>query len=110
MSMRVTRRRFSGLALGGIAAVPVISHVQAGQDWQAHIQDALEVMSTPDRTLRLAAFERGNDQTPKMSAVVELTWAPGTRSRRFVAAGETEADAAEGLLARVRETFSIPTV
>ena len=106
MTTHLTRRRFSGLTLGGLASASVLSHAQAAEDWPTRLQAALDAMSTPDRQLRLTTFRLDHAAKVEITAVVELTWAPGTRRRRFMMSGETEIAAADALIARVQQTFA----
>ncbi|MEO0944633.1 MAG: hypothetical protein AAFY06_07285 [Pseudomonadota bacterium] len=101
--MNVTRRKFSNLTLGGLASVSVLSPARATEDVQSRIETALKAMSTPDHRLQLTEFCL--DQNG-LTAVVELTWPPGTRSRRFSTSVQTPNAAADELLARVEEAFA----
>ena len=106
MTTHVTRRRFSGLALGGAASVSVLSKANASEDWATRLQTALDALSTPERQLRLTAFHLDHAPKVEMTAVVELTWTPGIRRRRFFANGATKTAAADALLTQVQESFA----
>lgn len=101
--MNVTRREFSHLTLGGLASVSMLSPARATEDVQSRIEIALKAMSTPDHRLQLREFRL--DQT-QLTAVVELTWPPGTRSRRFSNSGKTPNAAADALINRVQDAFA----
>ncbi|MDJ0640479.1 MAG: hypothetical protein QNJ20_16770 [Paracoccaceae bacterium] len=93
--MTLSRRDAAKLILSGtlLSAVPLPVNATSSQDWAALLEDALNATAVPgvDAVFDVVFFEKieaANEVA--MIAIVELTWKPGFRRRRFDAAAPTE--------------------
>lgn len=94
--MLLTRRDATKLVLtgAGLALAPVPARALTNGEWAMRLQDRLNAALTPGcgGSFKVAAFGQAQPQgRVRMAAVIELTWPPGFRRRRFDAFGDSDA-------------------
>ncbi len=88
--MQLTRRDATKLVLTGtaLAAAPWPAMAASNGELAARLENRLNAALTCKARFKVAAFGQGKAQGKRrMAAVVELTWEPGFRRRRFDAFG-----------------------
>lgn len=105
--MKLTRRDTHQLLLGGLALVAALP-VDAAEDWRARLQAGLDALLPPDgrSAMSLTVYSAEYGLHVQVTAVVNLTWPPGHRRRRFEVSAPTEAMAVEALLRQIAERFA----
>lgn len=106
----ITRRDTTRLLLASVAcaALPGSLFAATAEEWQAALEKALVAAMVPgsETRLSLAAFDFGKKgKDTGMVAVVRMDWAPGYRSRRFVATETGEQETFKRLVTRIVDEF-----
>lgn len=108
--MRLSRRNFLQFlaVIPGLAAYPPIVSAATSPQWAELLDKALNDAALPEvdtifSVKSLLSSEHHGKAT--IVAIVEVTWTPGFRRRKFTAFGSNEEDAFLKLLASAKDEF-----
>lgn len=108
--MEISRRTALGGALAAPLALALPHKAEASRSAGEALAAALAKTGMPvaDSKLTLLRFEAAEDGgTWYMTAVVEMTWPPGLRRRRFTVSRGTGQDALNALYAEIVTSFRV---
>jgi hypothetical protein len=106
----LNRRETTKLLLAGSAAAffPVRGIAASREEWVEAVKGALDAATVPGSgtllTLRAFGFEKKGRQAG-MSAVIQMDWPPGYRSRKFEASEAGEQETFKQMVAQIVAEF-----